>query len=78
MIQQHKKFMDLQKAIGVEKNHIEEVHQIKICADSLSALIQAGKEYQENFQQRKEIEEAELEKEITEQKRKMGKGATEI
>ena len=55
LITEFKKLTELQKAIEIEKKELEEIHDIKVNADSLAALLQAQKEQKARFE--KETEE---------------------
>jgi len=58
LITEFKKLSELQKAIEIEKKELEEIHEIKVNADSLAALLQAHKEKKSQFE--KETEEKRL------------------
>src|SRR3990167_2398783 len=59
ILDEYSKFKNLQQAIEIETNNLEEFYEIKKNADTLAALILAQKEYRAKF----EIEKQELEKE---------------
>lgn len=51
LLTEHKKLSSLNQAIIFQKNELEELHEIKVTADSLTALLQAQKIKEEIFQQ---------------------------
>jgi hypothetical protein len=55
LITEFKRLTELQQAIEIEKKELGEIHEIKVNADSLAALLQAQKE--KRSQSEKEIEE---------------------
>jgi hypothetical protein len=50
LIEEHKKLSELQQSIEIEKKYLDEVYEIKVNADTLSALIMAQKEKKEKFE----------------------------
>lgn len=68
LITQYKKLTDLQTAINVEQQNLEEIHEIKVNADSLAALLQAQAERKVKFETEVEQEKKEFDTEIVEKK----------
>jgi len=54
LIAEHRKLAEFQQATEIEKKYLEEIFDIKVGADSLSALLQAQKEKKELFEQEME------------------------
>lgn len=58
LLKEADKLREVQEAIGVEEGYLEQIHQIKVEADTLAHLIQAHKEkrrqLEENYQQKQE------------------------
>jgi hypothetical protein len=50
LLDKHREYADIQKAITLSKNELNEVHEINIETDSLSALIIAQKEQKQTFE----------------------------
>ena len=48
---EYKKFEDLQKAIEIEKQNLEDLYQLSANTDSLAVMLLAQKEQKENFEQ---------------------------
>ncbi|MFN8255669.1 MAG: hypothetical protein U0W24_08280 [Bacteroidales bacterium] len=76
MINEYKKFENLQQAIKIEQKNIEELYGIKVQANSLNALILAQKENKEKFEKLMQEEKTAFEKEM-ELKREGWKKETE-
>jgi hypothetical protein len=51
LLKQYKKFADLQKAIEITKQELEDIHHISVNANSLTALIEAQKKMKEEHEQ---------------------------
>ena len=49
LIKEFKKLTELQQAIEIEQKELEEIHEIKVNADSLAALLRAQKEKRSQF-----------------------------
>ncbi len=64
--EEFKRFSDLQAAIKIASTELEEVHDIKKSADSLTALFLAHKEYKARFEQDKEAQKKAYDHEIAE------------
>lgn len=63
-----RKFEELQQAIRIEKQQLEELYQLSACTDSLSAMLLAQKERKEQFEQEMASRKAELETKIEAEK----------
>jgi len=50
MTLEYRQLVDLQSAIKIESNNLQELYEIKKNADSLTALLLAQKEYKQNFE----------------------------
>jgi DNA repair exonuclease SbcCD ATPase subunit len=50
LTEEYRKLSDMQEAIRIESRNLEEMHNIKMNADSLSALLMAQKEYKQRFE----------------------------
>lgn len=65
---EYRRFSELQEAINLESKHLEEFHQINKNVDTLTALLQAQKEYRVKFEQEIQQEKQQLEEEIETQR----------
>jgi hypothetical protein len=72
LISQHKKLTDLQQAIDIEAKTIEDIYNIKVEAESLTALVVAQKEKSATFETEVEQKKANFESDMA-QKRLMWK-----
>lgn len=68
LLAQYKKFVDLRHGVEISKKEVEQVHGIRINANSLAALIQAQKELKEECDQEINQKKVEYEREIALQK----------
>lgn len=50
LTEEYRKLSDMQEAIKIESRNLEEMHNINVNADSLSALLMAQKEYKQKFE----------------------------
>ena len=69
-ITEQKKFDDLQKAISIEKQNLEDLYQLSANTDSLAAMMLAQKEQKEKFEQGMAQRESELSDKIKTEKEK--------
>ena len=69
-ITEQKKFDDLQKAISIEKQNLEDLYQLSANTDSLTAMMLAQKEQKEKFEQEMAQRETELAEKIKTEKEK--------
>lgn len=64
LISEFKKLTELQQAIEIEQKDLENIHEIKVCADGLAALLQAQKEkrlqFEREMEEKKNIFETEM------------------
>jgi len=78
LVTEYKKLTELQQAIDIEKKSLEEIHEIKVQADSLTALILAQKEERAAFELEITEQSQALEKEIAEKKAQWQKEQTDF
>lgn len=69
LMNEHKKLSELQQAIEIEKKYLDEIYEIKVNVDSLSALLAAQKEKKAAFEiemqeKREQFDEEMLEKKL--------------
>lgn len=64
-VSEFKKFEELQQAIQIEKNNIEELYQLSANADSLSVMLLAQKEKKQQFENEMEAVKSKIETEMT-------------
>ena len=67
-INEFQKFEELQKAIQIEKQQLEDLYQLSANTDSLSAMLLAQKEKKEQFEQEMAVRKTELEEKIRTEK----------
>jgi hypothetical protein len=67
-VAEYKKFEDLQKAISIEKQNLEDLYQLSANADSLAAMLMAQKEQREKFEEEMERRKQELTEKINTEK----------
>lgn len=63
---EYRKLHDLQQAISIETENLEELHEIKKDVDSLNAILLAQKEYKEKFEQEMQAKKKTFEVELAE------------
>lgn len=68
LITEYKKLTELQQAIGIEQKELDEIHEIKVNADSLAALMQAQKEKRSLFEKEMEETKNSFESEMTQKR----------
>ena len=67
-ITEYKKFEELQKAISIEKQNLEDLYQLSASTDSLAAMLMAQKEQREKFEEEMEQRRQELTEKINTEK----------
>ncbi len=67
LILEHQKFVQLQKAVQLSKKEMEDLHEISVSTNTLTALIQTQKEVKENSETEIEEKRGEAEKDIAAQ-----------
>ncbi|MGA1875645.1 MAG: hypothetical protein ACMUIA_08550 [bacterium] len=68
LLAQYKNLSELQQALDIEKRELEEVHEIKVNADSLAALLAAQKEKKADFEAEMEQKRNDFESEMSEKR----------
>ncbi len=67
-VNEHKKFEELEKAIDIEKQNLEDLYQLSVNTDSLAAMLMAQKEKREQFDQEMAKREQEFNEKISSEK----------
>jgi hypothetical protein len=68
LIKEFKKLTELQQAIEIEQKELEEIHEIKVNADSLAALLRAQKEKRSEFDMEMEEKKGAFETEMAQKR----------
>ena len=78
LVIQYKKLSELQQAISIETKRLEEIHEIKVNADSLAALLMAQKEKRGAFEAEIEQKKKEFDQGMAEKRLKWEKEQAEF
>ena len=68
LVKEFKKLTELQQAIEIEQKDLENIHEIKVCADGLAALLQAQREKRLQFDGEMEEKKNAFETEMTQKR----------